>query len=92
MKKKRKYKKSSLHPLKLYTLPLSKKSYTNSPPKYKTTLKPKTTSPFCHELQRASHWEIVISSSPEESASSSSLGEASREGEGEGVRPAMRAC
>ena len=34
---------------KLYTLILSKMSYTNSPSKYKTTLKPKTTSPFCHE-------------------------------------------
>ena len=26
----------------LYTLPLTKMFYTNSPPKYKTTLKPKT--------------------------------------------------
>ena len=38
-----------------------------------TTLKSKTTSPFCHECQRISHWEAVISSSPKELASSSLL-------------------
>ena len=36
---KRKYIKTSLHPSILYALPLSKISYTNSPPKYKTTIK-----------------------------------------------------
>ena len=46
-------------------------SYANSPPKYMTTLIPKTIPPFCHEWQRASHGEVVISSSPEELASSS---------------------
>ena len=48
VKKRRKKKniKYSLHPSILYTLPLSKMSYTNSPPKYKTTLKPKTTPLF----------------------------------------------
>ena len=65
-------------------------SYTNSPPRYKTTLKPKTTPPFCHEWQRASHWEVVISSSVEELASSSST-VASGEEEGKGAKPAMRA-
>ena len=42
--------KSSLHlSLKMKTLPLTKMSYTNSPPKYMTTLIPKTTPPFFHE-------------------------------------------
>ena len=40
-KEKKKIQKSSL--------PLTKISYTNSPPKYMTTLIPKTTPPFCHE-------------------------------------------
>jgi len=69
-------------------------SYTNSPPKYKT-LKTKTTPPFCHEWQRASHLEVVISSSLEELASSSSTASSSAEafGEGEGgAKLAMRAC
>ena len=75
-------------------------SYTDSPPKYKTTLKPKITPFFCHEWQRVSHWEIVISSSLEElaslssssSASSSSLVEAFGEGDEEGAKPPRRAC
>ena len=37
-----------------------------------------------------SHWKAIISSSLEELASSS-LAEASNEGEGEGAKPAMRA-
>ena len=48
-------------------------SYTNSPLKYKTTFKTKTTSPFCHEWLRVSHWEVVISSSLEELATSSTI-------------------
>ena len=38
-------------PQKIYTLPLTKMSYANSPPKYKTTLIPKLLPlpPFCHE-------------------------------------------
>ena len=40
----------------LYTLPLTKMSYTNSLPKYKTTLKKIiTTPPFCHEWQKESN-------------------------------------
>ena len=74
-------------------------SYTNSPPKYKTTFIPKTTSPFCHKWQRVSHWEIFISSSLEELASSSSSSlvspssssEALREGEGEATKPPRQA-
>ena len=74
-------------------------SYANSPPKYMTTLIPKTTSHFCHEWQRASHWEAVISSSPEELASSSSSAsslasspsssEACGDGDGDAVKPPM---
>ena len=38
-RKEKKYIKTSLHPSKcIHTLPLTKISYTNSPPKYKTTL------------------------------------------------------
>ena len=74
-------------------------SYTNSPPKYKTTFKPKTTPPFCHEWQRVSHWEVVISSSLEELASSSSSSltspssfvKAYGEGDGEIAKPPRRA-
>ena len=70
-------------------------SYTNSPLKYKTTFKTKTTSPFCHEWLRVSHWEVFFSSSLEELgtslATSSSSAEASGEGEGEGAKLAMQA-
>ena len=68
------------------------------------TLIPKTTSPFCHEWQRPSHWEVVISSSPEElassslslslspkSPSSSSSADAFREGEGDSTKLPRRA-
>ena len=54
-------------------------SNTNSLPKYMTALIPKTTSPFCHEWQRASHWEVVISSSPKELTPSSSSASSSLE-------------
>ena len=75
-------------------------SYTNSSPKYKATFKPKITSPFCHEWQRVSHWEVIILSSLEELALSSSSSpsspslstEAFREGDGEGAKPPRRAC
>ena len=68
---------------------------------------PKTTLPFCHEWQRVSHWEVIISFSLEKLASSSlsssssieplsasSSSEASRkeEGDGDAVKPPMRAC
>ena len=49
-KKRNKYTKSSLHPS-IYTLPLTKISYTN-PPLTMTTLITKITHPFCHEWQR----------------------------------------
>ena len=52
-------------------------SYANSPPKYVTTLIPKTTPPFCHKWQRASHWEAIIFSLLEELASSSLLSSSS---------------
>ena len=70
-----------------------------------TTLIPKTTPPFCHEWQRASHWEVVISSSlkelaslsssaspPSESPSSFSSSDASGEEEGDSTKPPRRAC
>ena len=65
-----------------------------------TTLIPKTTPHFCHEWKRTSHWEAIISSSPEELASSSSSSTSSMElssssssseaygdGEGEATKP-----
>ena len=63
-------------------------------------LYPKLLPPFCHKWQRVSHWEVVISSSPEEleaSSSSASLlssssSKASREGEGDSTKPLRRAC
>ena len=48
--RKEKIHKSLLHPSRNETLPLIKRSYAaNSPPKYMTTLIPKTTPPFCHK-------------------------------------------
>ena len=49
-KKRKKYIKTSLHPS-MYTLPLTKISYTN-PPLSMTNLITKTTPPFCHEWQK----------------------------------------
>ena len=76
----------------------------NTPPKYITTLISKTTPPFCHEWQRVSHWEAIISSSTKElapsSSSSSSLLEPSSslssfeacgDGDEEAVKPPMTA-
>ena len=71
-------------------------SYTNSPPKYKTTLIFKTTLLFCHSWQMVSHWEAVISSSsssPEPSSSSlSSKAYGDGEGDGNAMKPSIRAC
>ena len=70
-----------------------------------TTLIPKSTPPFCHEWQRASHWEAIISSLLEELACSSSSSSSSleplsssskacgdEEGDGDVTKPHMRAC
>ena len=67
-------------------------SCSNSPPKHKTTFIPKTIPHFCHKWQRVSYWEIVILSSLEELASSSSSAKAFREGDGEVAKPPRRAC
>ena len=59
--KKRKDTKSPHYiPQKENTPPNKKISYINSPPKNMTTLIPKTTSPFCHEWQKASNSSIHL--------------------------------
>ena len=63
-RKKRKVHKFSLHPSKDTNTPPIKKSYANSPPKYITTLIPKTTPPLLSRMTkgkslRSGHFLII---------------------------------